>query len=170
MKKKSAPFDDPNPLNMPSASSTKQTWIDKRIKPSLLLIAASMLAACDALIDNALDCVDSDGPEFDRRVLASPVLNQVYNETLTVRIENEPLDDRFLYDFEIIGEPPEGITITQEPGRGRRLFFEGTAIEEGTFDLRIFVAVDAPSSSFEGTSGLCFTSRSRIFQLMVLPV
>jgi len=131
-------------------------------------MAAILLTACDALIDNALDCVDSDGPEFDRRILASPVLNQVYNETLTVRINNEPLDDRFQYDFEILGEPPEGITITQEPGRGRRLFFEGTAVEEGTFELRIFVSVD--SSGFETTSGLCFTNRSRNFELVVLPV
>ena len=155
---------------MSSAMTITRVEFGKCVKPSLLLAAATLLAGCDALIDNALDCVDSDGPEFDRRILASPVLNQVYNETLTVRISNEPQDDRFLYDFEIVGEPPEGITITQEPGRGRRLFFEGAAIEEGTFELDIFVAVSVSSSSFEGTSGLCFTSRSRNFELVVSPV
>jgi len=155
---------------MSLAYPTTHTWISRRINTALLLITATLLVSCDALIDNALDCVDSDGPDFDRRVLASPVLNQVYSETLTVRIENEPLDDRFLYDFEILGEPPEGITITQEPGRGRRLFFEGSAVEEGTFELRIFVAVEASSSNFQGTSGLCFVSRSRTFELVVLPV
>ena len=140
------------------------------IKTHVLIIAALALSGCDLLLDNALDCLDSDGPDFDTRELAMPVLNQVYNEILTARIENEPRDDRFDYRFELIGELPEGITWRQEVSLGRRVFFEGTPVELGTSEFTMLVAVEERDQFSQENSGLCFTSRSRRFILDVQPL
>ncbi len=140
------------------------------IKTHVLIVAAVTLSGCDLLLDNALDCLDSDGPDFDTRELAMPVLNQVYNEVLTARIENEPRDDRFDYRFELIGELPEGITWRQEEFFGRRAFFEGTPVELGTSEFTMLVAVEERDLFSQENSGLCFTSRSRRFILDVQPL
>ena len=144
--------------------------------PSILaLVILTQLSGCDALLDNALDCLDSDGPRFDSRDLAMPVLNQVYSEEVVASINNEPNDDNFFYEFEIEGALPEGITARQLPNNNRRLVFEGTAIEQGTFDFRVTVRIEDPGEGsilpFTATqSGLCFFSRTRDFQLTVIPI
>lgn len=140
------------------------------IKTKVLLITVLALSGCDALFDNAIDCLDSDGPDFDRRVLAMPVLNQVYSEIITARIENEPGDDRFDYSFELIGDLPVGITWRQEEFFGRRVFLEGTPTELGSSEFTLLVAVEERDAFSQQNSGLCFTSRSRRFTLDVQPL
>ena len=140
------------------------------IKTNVLLVTALALSGCDVLFDNVIDCLDSDGPDFDRRELAMPVLNQVYSEILTARIENEPGDDRFDYSFELIGQLPSGITWRQEEFFGRRIFFEGTAVELGSSEFTLLVAVQERDTFSQLNSGLCFTSRSRQFTLDVQPL
>ena len=141
----------------------------------LTLVILMQLSGCDVLLDNAIDCLDSDGPEFSSRNLAMPVLNQVYSDELTARINNEPNDDFFFYEFEIEGALPAGITVRQRSSGDRRLIFEGTAIEQGTFDFTVRVSIDDPSELSGNpfsptTSGLCFFSRTRDFQLTVVPL
>lgn len=136
----------------------------------VLLVTALALSGCDVLFDSAIDCLDSDGPEFDRRQLAAPILNQVYSEVLTARIENEPRDDRFDYRFELIGELPAGITWRQEGFSGRRVFFEGTPIELVTSEFTMLVSVEERDQFTTDNSGLCFDSRSRRFILDVQPM
>lgn len=128
-------------------------------------IAAStvLMAGCDQLIDLALDCIDRDGPEFNKTLLISPVLNQVYTETITVSIENEPLDDRFDYDFAISGRLPTGL---QTEEIGRQLIFSGTATELGAFQFQVSVEVSHRNGNLD--SGLCFTTESQAYQLTVL--
>lgn len=129
---------------------------------------ALLTSGCDILLDHALDCLDDDGPVFDRAILAAPVLNQTYEETILVKIENEPRDDRFIYNMDFSGDLPEGITGRQDGTDGRRWFLRGTPIETGTFNFRLFVSVDEPSGISEQNSGLCYTSRSGDFELTVL--
>lgn len=131
---------------------------------------AVFLSGCDVLFDSAIDCLDSDGPDFDTRTLAMPVLNQVYNEVLTARIENEPRDDNFDYRFELIGNLPVGITWRQQEFLGRRIFFEGTPTELGSTEFTFLVAVEERNQFNMENSGLCFTSRSRRFTLDVQPL
>ena len=127
--------------------------------------SALLLAGCDQLIDLAFDCIDRDGPEFNKTLLISPVLNQVYSETITVSIENEPQDDRFDYDFAISGQLPAGLQ-TQE--LGRQLIFSGTATELGDFQIQVSVEVSHRNGNLD--SGLCFTTESQAYQLTVLPM
>ena len=137
------------------------------MKCAQLLFATSslLLTGCDALIDLAIDCIDHDGPEFNQTLLVSPVLNQVYAETITVSIDNEPLDDRFDYEFSLSGVLPSGI-LTEETGR--RLIFSGTATELGQFRFEVFVEISNRNGNL--ASGLCFTTASRNFELTVLPM
>ena len=136
-----------------------------------LFLGATMilLSGCDVLFDSAIDCLDSDGPDFDKRTLAVPVLNQVYNDIITARIENEPRDDRFDYRFELIGTLPAGMTWRQQEFLGRRIFFEGTPTELVSTEFTLLVAVEERDEFSSQNSGLCFTSKSRRFTLDVQP-
>ena len=142
----------------------------KSLKAIILLVVSLGLSGCDVLFDSAIDCLDSDGPDFDRRTLTNPILNQVYSELLTARIENEPRDDTFDYRFELIGQLPAGITWRQQAPLGRRIIFEGTPTEIVTAEFTMLVAVDEGPLVTTTNSGLCFTSRSRRFTLDVQPL
>ena len=150
--------------------SQPQTLPPKTLKTAVLLFVSFTLSGCDVLFDSAIDCLDSDGPDFDRRTLADPVLNQVYSEILIARIENEPRDDTFDYRFELLGQLPAGITWRQESPLGRRIIFEGTPTEIVTAEFTMLVAVDEGQLITTTNSGLCFTSRSRRFTLDVQPL
>jgi len=129
----------------------------------LALSAALMLAATGC--ESVVDCLDNDGPEFVRGISENPVLNQVYRQTLTVSINNEPRDDNFRYRFTFSGDLPAGVSTATS---GRNFIIDGTPTETGTFAFTVFVEVDdslAPSES-----GLCFYSTSRSFEITVQPL
>ncbi len=128
-------------------------------------ISAVFLLGCEQLVDLAIDCIDRDGPEFNKTLLAAPVLNQVYSETIIASIDNEPLDDRFDYEFAISGRLPAGI---QTDEIGRQLIFSGTATETGDFPIQVSVEVSHRNGNLD--SGLCFTTESQAYQLTVLPM
>jgi len=157
-------------IPQPPGYTARLRQLTARVPKLLGLVALLAVGGCDVLFDSALDCIDSDGPTFDRRELAQPVLNQVYSETVTARIENEPRDDRFLYEFDVLGELPPGITWRQLAGSSRRVAFEGTATELGTYEITLVVAVDEPFLDDTINSGLCYTTRSRRFDLVVEPL
>ena len=93
------------------------------------------------------------------------MLNQVYSETITVAINNEPRDDNFIYDFGFTGELPAGVTGM---ANGRNYLLSGTPTEQGTFRFTIFVTVDDSLDPVE--SGLCFYNASRSFEFTVQPL
>jgi len=132
----------------------------------LLALSLSVLTACDALID----CLDADGPVFNKRTLTVAVLNQEYQESVRARINNEPLDDWFDYKFQLSGRLPSGLSTFQS---GRTFFFEGTATESGDFTLELFVDVSGRGGGVtysNGSNGLCYTSRSQRYELVVDPL
>jgi len=133
----------------------------------LILVPTLLLCACDALLDTALDCIDSDGPEFDKKFLATPILNQEYNEKVTVSIKNEPYDDRFEYTFSHQGELPRGMQADYQIDGSREVFFSGTPTELGTFKYTLFVSVSEPGISDNFNSGLCYHNRSISYDLTV---
>ena len=128
---------------------------------------ALTLCACDALIDTALDCIDSDGPEFDKKSLATPILNQEYNDKVTVSIRNEPRDNRFNYTFSHQGELPQGLEANYQTGGSRDVFFTGTPTELGTFQYSLFVSVEEPGVPDDFNSGLCYRNNSITYELTV---
>lgn len=141
----------------------------------IAFVILAPLSGCDQIADNLIDCLDSDGPRFASRDLPMPVLNQEYFAEVVASVENEPNDDSFFYTFEIDGMLPEGIMARQRSNGERRLIFEGTAIEQGTFDFDVTVFIDDPGELSTGlfeptTSGLCNNALRRDFQLTVAPI
>jgi len=91
------------------------------------------------------------------------VLNQEYIDNIVVSVENEPRDDRFIYNFTLLnGSFPEGISAQPT---GRRLVLSGTATELGTYQFSLNVEVDDGLTVAQ--SGLCFRNREREFTLFV---
>jgi len=104
---------------------------------SMVVLLCSVLSGCDQIFDSLIDCIDGDKPVLEG-ALPSPILNQEYNEGITVGIRNEPYDDLFNYRFELTGNLPVGIQQSST-GRSFRLF--GTPIETGEYNFRISVQV-----------------------------
>lgn len=132
-----------------------------KYKALSLVLVVFLLGGCD----HAIDCLDNDGPVFNQRALSSPVLNQVYEDRISVSIKNEPLDDQYDYEFSYTGRLPAGITARSS---GRIYQFEGTPTELGRFEIDVLVKVSGSNSlSFftEDESGLCYNSRRQTFVL-----
>ena len=133
----------------------------------LLLSSALSVSGCDLIFDSIIDCIDDDRPEI-RGELPSPVLNQYYDEGVSVSIRNEPYDDKFIYSYDFSGSLPEGIQIDIDD-RSFRLI--GTPIETGEYQFSISVKVEDStpySNDLTGdTEGLCSTSDSENFRWSV---
>ncbi len=127
----------------------------------VLVLAVLAGSGCES----AIDCLDNDGPVFITTEVSNPVLNQVYTETITVEINNEPRDDNFQYEFGITGNLPAGVSSSSV---GRRYIFNGTPTEEGTFQFTVYVTVD--DSVIPSESGLCFYNASRSYEITVQPL
>jgi len=138
-----------------------------RLLRVLLLLSSTLcISSCDLIFDEILDCIDDDQPEI-RGALPNPVLNQYYEEGVSVSIRNEPYDDRFKYTFEFTGNLPQGIQ-TETADRSFRLV--GTPIETGDYQFSISVKVEDEDAraylddSEDDTSGLCSTYDAENFQ------
>lgn len=119
----------------------------------------TILSSCDAVID----CIDNDGPEFRDTSLLPATLNQVYLDTIRAAVNNDPFDDGFEYDFDIIsGRLPAGISTDQT---GRTFTVSGTPTELGDFTFELNVFIDDGLNITD--SGLCFRNKSREFTLTV---
>lgn len=131
-----------------------------RFVKALALASTMILAGCDAVVD----CLDNDGPVFNTSVLEPATLNQVYSQTISASVDNEPNDGRFIYEItQISGTLPPGITAEQ---RGRAYVFSGTPTALGTFNVEINIEIDDGLDAAE--SGLCYRNRSRSFALFVV--
>jgi len=131
----------------------------KSVLRGLMVSVTFTLGGCDVITD----CLDDDGPVFNRSTLPPATLNQVYTETIVASIENEPRDDNFDYSWSITdGALPVGITTMVS---GRRYTLSGTPIELGVYDFQVNVTVDDGLDS--ESSGLCYRNRSKNFQLQV---
>lgn len=134
---------------------------------SSTILLSSTLVACDSLIDLALDCIDNDRPVLSPIFLPNPILNQVYNQTVHVRIRNEPFDDSFDYAFQLEGSLPTGLQ-TQVSGRDLRIFGTPTVLGDFNFVVRVRV-LDNPAG-FNNTQGLCSTIDTNGYEWTVQPV
>lgn len=130
-----------------------------QLTKAVIVFIAAALGGCDAVID----CLDNDGPVFSTNRLEPATLNQVYEQTITASVENEPSDGRFDYEFDVNnGSLPEGVTWRQS---GRQIVFSGTPTELGSFTIDINVEVDDGLNPAD--SGLCYRTRTRGYILLV---
>jgi hypothetical protein len=136
-------------------------YTDMRTRQRLFQLSLSLILVSGYGCNNVIDCLDNDGPEFITNSIANPVVNQEYNQTITVAINNEPRDDSFIYDFSVSGSLPAGITGV---ANGRNYILSGTPTTAGTSSFSLFVMVDEPPES-----GLCFYNASRTFEVTVQP-
>ncbi len=128
---------------------------------AICTLLVSLLSGCDSV----LDCLDDDGPVFNKSFLNVAVLNEVYTDSIQVSVRNEPRDDRFEYRFVLSGNLPQGLSYRTN---GRNFFIDGTPTESGLFPLSLFVEVDDGLDAID--SGLCFRSRSTDYRLNVQEV
>lgn len=122
------------------------------------LICLGLLTGCDAV----LDCLDNDGPVFNKVELRPAVLNQVYSDSIIASVRNEPQDQRFDYQFSLSGQLPAGIVADPV---AQNLVFRGTPTVAGEFPFKLYVEVDDGLDAQQ--SGLCFVSRTSDFVLRV---
>ena len=132
--------------------------VNTRTKSIVTVLCLSSLTACDA----AFDCLDNDGPVFEKQVLLPAVLNQVYTDTIRASVKNEPQDQRFDYRFTITGQLPAGIVAESI---GQSLVFNGTATVAGDFPFTLYVEVDDGLNAQD--SGLCFVNTTSNYVLKV---
>lgn len=133
----------------------------------LTLALCVALAACDS-VEQAIDCIDDDRPQFSTLNLPPAVLNQAYSEVVTARISNEPNDNDFSYTFMLEGDLPPGISLRVD---GRSVFFEGTATETGTWLPTLNVRVSDGGGFFADggdASTLCRTTRTETYTFVVV--
>ncbi len=114
--------------------------------PILLIL---LLPACDVAEDEIEDCLNGDEAEFETDSLPTAILNQEYSVRIVAGVKNAPLDDAYVYDFELDGNLPNGLKlITQD--RERIASIEGTPTKLGNYKFNLSVHVSPLSSSDDG--------------------
>lgn len=145
--------------------------VSENTKPFGLLLAFTLvsttLSGCDQLFNYAVACIDDDQPELSPGALPNPILNQVYNESISVAIRNEPYDDSYDYTFKLSGEFPTGMQASAT-GRNFRLF--GTPTEMGIFNFEVSVTVEPGSGISNNTEGLCSIFDRKFYQWTIQPM
>jgi hypothetical protein len=126
----------------------------------LVLLVSLSLSGCEAL-----DCLDNDVPEFMDSTLQSAVLNQAYEDTIRIGINNDAFDDWYNYRVELTGDLPPGILFRRDQ---RRLYFEGTPMVVGDFGFTLRLEVVASTlKDQEDIDSLCRTVESGDFIIRV---
>ena len=134
-------------------------------------ILTLLVTSCDSAIDAAIDCIDNDGPGFlTASTLPAATVDLEYDMEIVAAVTNEPRDDRFDYEFTLQGHLPDGVFL-ETFGFSRRAYLRGTPTEprEYRFILSVEVVENAPWSTPNETSHLCFTRHREEFTLIVLP-
>ena len=138
-----------------------------------ILFSLSILFSLFALTscDSALNCLDDDGPEFHTKVISDAFENLEYEQEIIAAVDNEPRDDKFDYEFTFQGDLPEGVFF-ETFGYSRRARLKGTPLQAGTYNFRLTVRVYPAGNHYASASdtlGLCYTTHSEEFTLVVLP-
>lgn len=130
----------------------------------LLLLASLSFSGCEA-VDRAFDCLDNDVPEFKESTLQPAVLNQAYEDTIRIGINNNALDEWYNYRVELAGDLPPGILFRRDQ---LRLYFEGTPMAVGDFGFTLRLEVVASTlKDQEDIDSLCRTVESGVFVIRV---
>lgn len=139
----------------------------KKIFSLFLLLTFLSLISCQDI----LECIINRHPELSNQPLASAQVDQLYSETITAQIKNEPMDDNYDYYFSIDGELPRGIEYYIEY---RAIILEGIPLVSGTYNFTVRLTVeqsynysDTCENSLNDCDGLCNESTSKVYTIVV---
>lgn len=108
----------------------------KHASTVLLITTSLLLVGCE----DPLDCLIDDRPVLDTQKLNQPVLNQVFDASISVSVKNNPHDDLYDYDWRIEGALPPGVSYTIDK---RLLMFFGTPTSLGSYPYSVNVYVSS---------------------------
>ena len=139
----------------------------EKVLTLLLLLTFLSFFSCQ----DALECIINKHPELSNQPLANAQVDQLYSETITAQIKNEPSDDNYNYYFSIEGALPSGMEFFIDY---RTIIIEGTPLVSGTYKFTVRLTVeqaDNYSDDCENTlndcDGLCGDTTSQVYTLIV---
>ena len=133
----------------------------------LSLIFLFVIAGCDILLDDVVDCLDGDGPEISWSPLPAATLNELYYLEILASIKNEPRDSLYDYEFDIEGALPPGLNYYTSPSDDRLLVIRGTPVLRGEFVFDLSVRVSLSYNSYNQDDNLCYHTDSETFSILV---
>ena len=131
----------------------------KTFRTITLILFSVLFLNCE----DFLDCVIPREPELQNKTFPIGTVDEYYYADLRAEINNEPRDQDYDYYFEVIGLPLGMDYFVNF----RTISIEGTPLETGTFDIRIFVDVDGPFRNDGNNERLCNYSASKTYTLII---
>ncbi len=140
------------------------------MKYILILFIPVFLSSCEEVVDQMVDCVDFDNPEFDVDSLPDAVLGEPYSARIVASIGNEPDDESYDYEFFLYGDLPKGLKLVTE-GYEPVAVIKGTPTKAGVFDFTIGVEVtprfDNSDDPHDDGNDLCSATDSIDYSITV---
>ena len=88
-----------------------------------------------------IDCIASTEPELKSKTLRLGYTGQTYSDFVEAAVKNDSHDNDYDYYFTIEGNFPPGLTYFKQ---GRKLFFNGSGSQSGTYTFKVVVTIDYP--------------------------
>lgn len=122
------------------------------MKKIFILLMCFSLSACDFLLDQLLDCIDQDSPQFSPNQFPTAILNQFYSYSISASINNNPFDSSYDYNISLSGSLPVGLTVKRD-FNDRTITISGTPTATGTSNFNLHVSVEDPhEDSYQTTN------------------
>ena len=115
------------------------------MKCILILFIPIFLSSCEEVLDQVIDCVDFDNPEFDLDSLPDAVLGEPYSARIVASIGNEPNDEAYDYEFSLYGDLPNGLKLVTQDYEPVAVI-KGTPTRAGVFEFTLEVEVTPKGS------------------------
>jgi len=136
----------------------------------LILFIPVFLSSCEEVVDQMVDCVDFDNPEFDVDSLPDAFLGDAYSARIVASIGNEPDDESYDYEFFLHGDLPDGLKLVTEDYEPLTVI-KGTPTKAGVFEFTLGVEVtprfDDSDDPYDDGNDLCSASDSIDYSITV---
>jgi hypothetical protein len=136
----------------------------------LILFIPVFLSSCEEVVDQMVDCVDFDNPEFDVDSLPDAFLGDPYSARIVASIGNEPDDESYDYEFFLYGDLPDGLKLVTEDYEPVTVI-KGTPIKAGVFEFTLGVEVtprfDDSDDTHDDGNDLCSATDSIDYSIRV---
>ncbi|WP_460219159.1 hypothetical protein [Psychroserpens sp. MEBiC05023] len=137
----------------------------KQLFYPLLLLSFFALTGCEDI----LECtIAGRSPELPNKEFDVGLVNLYYFDEFISEINNEPRDDDYIYDYDIYGDLPDGLTFFTNH---RRVTIEGSPQTSGVFEFEVFLYVDPPlywdDDRQEYDDGMCSTATSKVYTIII---
>lgn len=144
------------------------------MKKILIVIMCLSLSACDIILDQLLDCIDQDSPQFSPNQFPVATLNQFYSYTISASINNNPFDSSYDYTIYLTGNLPAGLSVKHD-FNDRTIIISGTPTATGISNFSLHVTVEDPNADSYQTTNvyddgdtLCDTNHTQNYSISVV--